>query len=91
MTEPDIIPESTLQTPQDIAQLSFEQALQELEAIVRNLETGKVPLDDAINAYERGARLKNRCSELLEQAQTRVEAISLSADGTAKVTDAPLD
>lgn len=82
------------QTPQnndDIKNLSFEQSLQELETIVKNLETGKVPLDDAINAYERGSLLKNHCAQLLEQAQTRVQAISLSADGSPVASDVTLD
>lgn len=76
--------------PTPIADLSFENALQELESIVRNLESGKIPLDDAITAYERGALLKNHCSKLLEHAQTRVQAITLSADGTPVATDTDL-
>ena len=70
-----------------IEELSFEQALQELETIVRNLESGQVPLDDAINAYERGAKLKQHCASKLADAQTRVQSITLNADGTPTATD----
>ena len=73
------------QTP--IEELSFEQALQELETIVRNLESGQVALDDAIGAYERGAKLKQHCAHKLKEAQTRVQSITLDADGTPTATD----
>jgi exodeoxyribonuclease VII small subunit len=68
--------------PADIAKLSFEDALAQLEEIVRNLEGGDSALDDAIAAYERGAALKQHCESKLRQAQARVEKISLGADGT---------
>ena len=68
--------------PADIAKLSFEDALAQLEEIVRNLEGGDSALDDAIAAYERGAALKRHCESKLRQAQARVEKISLGADGT---------
>lgn len=68
--------------PADIAKMSFEDALAQLEEIVRNLEGGDSALDDAITAYERGAALKRHCETQLRQAQVRVEKISLGADGT---------
>jgi len=68
--------------PADIAKMSFEDALVQLEEIVRNLEGGDSALDDAIAAYERGAALKRHCESKLRQAQARVEKISLGADGT---------
>jgi exodeoxyribonuclease VII small subunit len=68
--------------PADIAKLSFEDALAQLEGIVRNLEGGDSALDDAIAAYERGAALKRHCEAKLRQAQARVEKISLGTDGT---------
>ena len=73
------------QTP--IEDLSFEQALQELESIVRNLESGQIALDDAINAYERGAKLKQHCANKLVDAQTRVQAITIDGDGTPTAKD----
>ena len=66
----------------DIAQLSFEDALAELERIVRQLEEGKGRLDDAIVAYGRGVLLKRHCEAKLAEAQARVERIVLGPDGT---------
>ncbi len=68
--------------PKDIAALSFEDALKELEAIVQQLERGQVKLDEAITAYERGALLKRHCEQKLAEAKMKVEKIVFSADGT---------
>ena len=67
--------------PADIAKLGFEEALKELEDIVRALETGKAKLEDSIKAYERGAALKRHCEKKLSEAQARIEKIALAADG----------
>lgn len=66
----------------EISALSFEGALAELEDIVRRLEQGKSDLEDAIEAYERGAALKKHCETKLKEAKARVEKIKLGADGT---------
>lgn len=81
--------DSTL--PDDIAALSFEDALAELEAIVRRLEGGQVKLDDAIQSYERGARLKRHCEQKLSEAQQRVDRIVVLPDGTVSAEPAKLD
>ncbi|MCA8929225.1 MAG: exodeoxyribonuclease VII small subunit [Alphaproteobacteria bacterium] len=65
----------------EIATLSFEQALAELEAIVSRLEQGKSSLDDAIGAYERGAALKAHCEAKLREAREKVERITLDTAG----------
>ena len=75
--------------PPDIAKLSFEEALSELEKLVRQLEDGKAKLDDAIGAYERGAQLKRHCETKLREAQSRIEQIAVGADGA--VTTKPFD
>jgi len=75
--------------PADVKSMSFEDALKELELIVRNLESGESKLDDAIVAYERGAALKKHCEAKLREAQEKVERISISTDGT--VTAEPVD
>ena len=67
----------------DIASLSFEDALAELEDIVRALEDGTAPLDDAIAAYERGAHLKRHCEAKLREAQARIDKIVTAAGGIA--------
>ena len=68
-------------TPSDIDALSFEDALSELESIVRRLEEGSAKLDEAIAAYERGALLKRHCETKLQEAQLRVEKIVLGPEG----------
>ena len=71
--------------PSDIAALSFEDALAELEKLVRQLEDGKAKLDDAITSYERGALLKRHCESKLHEAQARIEQITVAADGKPAV------
>jgi exodeoxyribonuclease VII small subunit len=63
-------------TPEDIAALGFEEAMKELERIVRDLESGQVKLDDAVKAYERGAALKKHCEMKLADARAKVEKIT---------------
>ncbi len=64
-----------------VADLSFEDALKELERIVGRLESGDATLDESIRLYERGDRLRARCAERLDAAQARIEAIRLDAEG----------
>jgi exodeoxyribonuclease VII small subunit len=68
--------------PQDISSLSFEDALAELERIVKGLEGGQQKLEDSLSAYERGALLRRHCEAKLAEAETRVQAIVQRADGT---------
>ena len=74
----------------DIKTLSFEQALAELEEIVRKLEQGDVALEDSIALYERGEALKQHCEKRLRQAEAKVEKIRLSGSGEPAGTE-PLD
>ena len=66
-------------TPVD--QMTFEQAMKELEAVVGQLERGDVALDQSIALYERGAALKKRCEDELKRAEEKVAAITLDANG----------
>ena len=68
--------------PPEIAAMSFEVALGELEAIVKRLEAGNAKLDDAISSYERGALLKRHCEAKLREAQARVDKIVMGTDGS---------
>jgi exodeoxyribonuclease VII small subunit len=68
--------------PADIAAMSFEHALSELEQIVAKLESGQAPLEDSIKMYERGAALKAHCEERLAAARLRVEKIVIGAGGS---------
>lgn len=66
----------------NIAALSFEDALRALEDIVRQLESGDVPLEDSITLYERGEELRKHCQKRLDAAQARIEKIVAGPDGT---------
>lgn len=68
-----------------IATLSFEQALEELERIVSELESGRAELERSIQVYERGALLKAHCEAKLKEAQLRVEKIVMGSSGPAGV------
>jgi exodeoxyribonuclease VII small subunit len=71
----------------DIASLSFEAALAELEKIVGELESGQAPLERSIEMYERGARLRAHCEQRLEAARLRVEKIVVGQGGEAKAVE----
>ena len=75
------ISENRLDNPENL--LSFEDALNELEAIVEKLEGGAVDLDKAIDAYARGMFLKQHCQARLEEARLKVEKIKLPENGGA--------
>lgn len=77
---------------ENIDTLSFEEALRALETIVRQLESGDVPLEDSITLYEKGDRLRQHCQKRLDAAQARIERIVQGPDGSAAGTqpfDAP--
>ena len=66
---------------QEEGELTFEAALKRLEEIVRKLESGEAPLDDAIKLYEEGDRLKQQCEARLQAAQAKIEQIQFGRDG----------
>ncbi|OLP54474.1 exodeoxyribonuclease VII small subunit [Rhizobium rhizosphaerae] len=74
----------------EISALSFEKAVEELEAIVSALERGDVALDTSIAYYERGEALKKHCEALLSAAEDRIEKIRLDRAGKPTGTE-PLD
>jgi exodeoxyribonuclease VII small subunit len=63
--------------------LSFEAALEELERIVRALESGQASLAGAIQSYERGVALRRRCEALLAEAEAKVHAVVVTPGGPA--------
>jgi exodeoxyribonuclease VII small subunit len=69
-----------------VDEMSFEQAMAELEQVVGQLERGDVPLEDSIKLYERGAELKKRCETKLKEAEEKVAQITLGSDGQATGT-----
>lgn len=78
------------EAPPDIDNLSFEDALAELRRIVERLEQGETKLDEAIQAYERGAKLKAHCEKKLREAEAKIEQVRLGQDGKPSGTQ-PLD
>jgi exodeoxyribonuclease VII small subunit len=73
---PPIMPED------DVSQLSFEDALAELDQIVRGLEGGTLKLDAAVQAFERGVKLRRHCEAKLAEVEARVEALVQRSDGS---------
>ncbi|WP_432448243.1 exodeoxyribonuclease VII small subunit [Aliiroseovarius marinus] len=65
-----------------VSEMSFEDAMRELETVVGQLERGDVALEDSIKLYERGAELKARCETKLKEAEEKVAAITLDKSGT---------
>ncbi len=74
--------------PEDIAAMTFEQALAELESVVGKLESGQVGLEESIDMYTRGALLKQHCAAKLADAQARIEKVVVTGD---KITAEPAD
>ena len=68
-------------TDRPVDEMSFEEAMAELEQVLGQLERGDVALDDSIKLYERGAALKARCETKLKEAEEKVAAITLDGDG----------
>ena len=69
-----------------VGEMSFEDAMKELEDVVAKLESGDVPLEDSIKLYERGAALKEHCQKKLAEAEEKVAQITLDGDGNPKGT-----
>ncbi|MGB0960713.1 MAG: exodeoxyribonuclease VII small subunit [Halocynthiibacter sp.] len=73
-----------------VSEMSFEDAMKELEHVVGQLETGNVPLEQSIALYERGAALKKRCEDKLKEAEEKVASITLNSEGVPTGTT-PVD
>ena len=73
----------------NLSKISFEDALNQLENIVRELESGKIKLDDAVEIYEKAVALKKFCENKLKAAQQKKEKINVAADGS--ISTEPLD
>lgn len=90
MPNPPDAPADETDPHADISGMPFEKALADLEDIVRQLEGGRVPLEESIAIYERGEHLKRHCEALLKRAEVRIERITLGPDGRPTGTS-PLD
>jgi exodeoxyribonuclease VII small subunit len=72
---------------QDTEKLTFEQAIAELKAIVEKIEAGQISLQDSILQYEKGMALIKHCRTILQQAEKRIEKISLEQEQAAAGQD----
>ncbi|MEE9453631.1 MAG: exodeoxyribonuclease VII small subunit [Paracoccaceae bacterium] len=70
-----------------VKDMSFEEAMETLETVVGQLDTGAVPLDESIKLYERGAALKAYCEAKLKSAEEKVAKITTDTDGNAVATE----
>ena len=64
-------------------EISFEEALEELQSITERLQAGKVPLEQSLSLYERGMELVKICNTRLDTAEKRVSIVSIGAQGVA--------
>lgn len=71
----------------DINKMEFEEAMLELEGIVKILEEGKIPLKESVDLYERGTLLKKRCDEILESTQLRISQITSDKSGIVSIDE----
>ena len=81
----------TTTTKSTVDYLSFEEAMAELESIVRGLESGDIELEASIEAYELGAALKKHCEKKLACAKARIEKITVGSNGTIKAESAEIE
>lgn len=76
--------ENNPQPNEELAELSFEEALLGLEKIVRELEAGEIPLEQAIDNFQEGMRLAKVCRDKLDQAEQKIEMLVADASGLSK-------
>jgi exodeoxyribonuclease VII small subunit len=76
---------------QSLDDLSYEQAFQELQAVVEQLEAGDLPLEESLALFERGQALSARCSSLLEKAQLRLTEMTAGEDDAIDERDVEVD
>jgi exodeoxyribonuclease VII small subunit len=72
-----------------IEKMSFEEALKELEMIVKKIDSGEETLESAIKSFEKGSELKKHCQSKLDQAKLKIEKIIQTSDG--KITSQEVD
>ena len=70
-----------------MAEIKFEEGLKKLEKIVEELESGNIPLDEALDKYEEGIRLSKLCAKKLEIAKKKVEILLKSEDGSIELAN----
>ena len=76
--------EKKSQQPNEATDLSFEKAIAELTDIVDKVEQGEIPLEESLRQYEKGMTLIKHCRTVLQQAERRIEKMSLQDDEPAE-------
>jgi exodeoxyribonuclease VII small subunit len=76
-----------MQNTKSIENMSFEEALSELEQIVRKLDSGQESLESSIESYERASHLKAYCEKKLEEAKFKIEKVSKNSEGVIKISE----
>lgn len=71
-------------TKETTEEVKFEKALERLEKIVEELESGNIPLEEALKKYEEGVKLSRACSEKLTQAEKKIQTLTKTLDGAFK-------
>lgn len=69
-----------------MSKLSFEKAMEQLENIVRELESGELSLEKALKQFEEGIKLSKLCSEKLEESEQKINLLMEQADGSVKAS-----
>jgi len=78
-------------TKETTEEIKFEKALERLEKIVEELETGNIPLEESLKKYEEGVKLSRICSEKLSQAEKKIQVLTKTLDGSFKREDFEFD
>ena len=68
----------------EVSEMSFEQSIDALEALVKRLEDGGIDLDESLRIYEQAVALRDHCRSILEDGERRIRKIMESADGTVR-------
>ena len=66
---------------------TFEESLDQLEAIVRKLEDGDLPLEESLELFEKGVKLSRDCKERLVRAERRIEVLMKESNGDLKLEE----
>lgn len=73
---------------ESIEKMTFEEALSELETIVKKIDTGQESLSEAVSSFERGVVLKNHCEKMLKEAKLKIEKVTVTAENKVEFTEA---
>ena len=71
--------------------LKYEQAIEQLEALIEGIETGEIGLEESLEAYEKGMKLLTHCRGILNKAQIRIAELTADAEGKLQVKDDPAE